>query len=166
MKSMMVSNSTLAAVCVWSGLHRFIHTTQQLEQIIHNYEKAVLAQHTTMLSGVDQENNAIVQHWKDLEAPKVWHTCDNTMFLAKPRPDPTGTFRCGRIHYWGCLDLRCFLSSWCWYDIQHFALAILQDVRFPIDITPAFWKVYATRRLKSCGPCSTTYTSGAFLLYS
>jgi len=32
MKSMMVSNSTLAAICVWSGLHRFIYSTQQIGQ--------------------------------------------------------------------------------------------------------------------------------------
>jgi endoribonuclease Dicer len=66
---MMVSNSTLAAVCVWSGLHRFIHATQQLGQTIQNYEKALLAQQAAVLAGT--HDRTMIQYWKDLEAPKV-----------------------------------------------------------------------------------------------
>ncbi|KXN83705.1 Dicer-like protein 1 [Leucoagaricus sp. SymC.cos] len=70
-KSMMVSNSTLAAVCVWSGLHRFIHTTQQLGQTIQNYEKALRSQQAAVFSGAHSEGSSLVQYWKDLEAPKA-----------------------------------------------------------------------------------------------
>lgn len=68
---MMVSNSTLAAVCVWSGLHRFIHAAQQLVQTIQIYEKALHAQQTAMLAGACNGSGTTVQYWKDLEAPKV-----------------------------------------------------------------------------------------------
>jgi len=71
MKSMMVSNSTLAAICVWSGLHRFIYSTQQIGQTIRNYERALLAQQTAVLSRVHKESRSMVQCWKDLDAPKV-----------------------------------------------------------------------------------------------
>ena len=78
MKSMMVSNSTLAAICVWSGLHRFIYSTQQIGQTIRNYERALLAQQTALLaqqtavlSRVHKESRSMVQCWKDLDAPKV-----------------------------------------------------------------------------------------------
>ena len=71
MKSMMVSNSTLAAICVWSGLHRFIHSTQQIGKIIRNYEEALHAQQTTLLSEAHRESKSMIQYWKDLDAPKV-----------------------------------------------------------------------------------------------
>ena len=71
MKSMMVSNSTLAAICVWSGLHRFIYGAQQIGQTIRNYEGALLTQQTAVLSGVHKESRSMVQCWKDLDAPKV-----------------------------------------------------------------------------------------------
>lgn len=71
LKSMMVSNSTLAAICVWSRLHKFIHGTQQLGQIIHKYERALLDQQTAMLSMAHGESKSMTQYWKDLEAPKA-----------------------------------------------------------------------------------------------
>lgn len=67
----MVSNSTLAAICVWSGLHKFIHTTQQLGRVIHDYEKALAIQQDTQYTQAGKEKRPVERYWKDLDAPKV-----------------------------------------------------------------------------------------------
>ncbi|KAF9452469.1 ribonuclease III [Macrolepiota fuliginosa MF-IS2] len=71
LKVIMVSNSTLAAICVWSGLYKFINTTPQLAQIIRNYEKALASQQMAEHSQAEKEGRLMGEYWKDLDTPKA-----------------------------------------------------------------------------------------------
>ncbi len=82
----MVSNSTLAAICVWSGLHKFIHTTQQLGRVIHDYEKALAVQQDIQYIQARREGGPVERYWKDLDAPKVRGTRAGVQVLANYTP--------------------------------------------------------------------------------
>lgn len=86
----MVSNSILAAICVWCGLHKFIHTTTQLGQIILDYEKILGVQEALETSLARKEGRRIRHYWRDLDAPKVRGTQGKCQALADPMPNQPG----------------------------------------------------------------------------
>lgn len=69
----MVSNSALAAVCVWSGLHEYLlFESPQLEYNIRAYcnELQICQQREYELA--QEERRMPGQYWLDKEPPKVY----------------------------------------------------------------------------------------------
>lgn len=67
----MVSNSILAAICVWSGLHRFVHVRQQQKQVVWDYEKALRGREAAETASTSKEAARVTYFWMDLDVPKV-----------------------------------------------------------------------------------------------
>ncbi|KAF5393919.1 hypothetical protein D9757_000107 [Collybiopsis confluens] len=72
LKGAMVSNATLAAACVWSGLHhhlRFESTT--LAHDIHEYASLLERAQAEEYGSAEREGRIIGQYWYNIESPKV-----------------------------------------------------------------------------------------------
>ena len=70
----MVSNSALAAVCVWSGLHEFLlFESSQLSTSIQTYAIELKDKQEQEYVLAEQEGRSAGQYWLDIEPPKV-HT--------------------------------------------------------------------------------------------
>jgi len=68
----MVSNSALAAVCVWSGLQKYLlFESSQLEHGIQSYVNELNAKQAEEYVLAEQEGRSPGQYWLDLEPPKV-----------------------------------------------------------------------------------------------
>lgn len=70
----MVSNSVLAAICVWSGLHKHLHyESHVLANNIREYIKKLEAKQACEYEAAEQEGRAPGQYWLDIDPPKVSH---------------------------------------------------------------------------------------------
>lgn len=68
----MVSNVTLAAVCVWSGLHEYLlFESGALEENILAYADQLKEQQKRAYEQASRENRAPGQYWVEVEPPKV-----------------------------------------------------------------------------------------------
>ena len=68
----MVSNSALAAVCVWSGLHEFLlFESSQLSTSIQGYAIELKDRQEKEYVLAEQEGRSAGQYWLDIEPPKV-----------------------------------------------------------------------------------------------
>ena len=68
----MVSNSALAAVCVWSGLHEFLlFESSQLSTSIQEYAIELKDKQEQEYLLAEQEGRSAGQYWHDIEPPKV-----------------------------------------------------------------------------------------------
>lgn len=68
----MVSNSALAAVCVWSGLHEFLlFESSQLSTSIQGYAIELKDKQEQEYALAEQEGRSAGQYWLDIEPPKV-----------------------------------------------------------------------------------------------
>lgn len=68
----MVSNSALAAVCVWSGLQEhLLFESPQLAASIQGYTDELKQRQQQEYSLAEQEGRSPGQYWLDIEAPKV-----------------------------------------------------------------------------------------------
>ena len=68
----MVSNSALAAVCVWSGLHEFLlFESSQLSTSIQGYAIELKGRQEQEYVLAEQEGRSAGQYWLDIEPPKV-----------------------------------------------------------------------------------------------
>ena len=69
----MVSNSALAAVCVWSGLHEFLlYESSLFSTIIPGYAIELRDKQEKEYELAEQEGRSPGQYWLDIEPPKVW----------------------------------------------------------------------------------------------
>ena len=68
----MVSNSALAAVSVWSGLHEFLlFESSQLEYGIQSYVNELKAKKDKEYELASQEGRSPGQYWLEIDPPKV-----------------------------------------------------------------------------------------------
>ena len=68
----MVSNATLAAVCVWSGLHEhLLFESYALASDIRSYADKLKVRQTAEYENAEQEGRKRGQYWVDIEPPKV-----------------------------------------------------------------------------------------------
>lgn len=68
----MVSNSALAAVCVWSGLHEFLlFESSQLSVSIQGYAIELKDRQEKEYALAEKEGRPSGQYWLDIEPPKV-----------------------------------------------------------------------------------------------
>ena len=68
----MVSNVTLAAVCVWSGLHEYLlFESGVLEDSILAYADQMKEQQKRAYEQASRENRPPGQYWVEIEPPKV-----------------------------------------------------------------------------------------------
>ena len=68
----MVSNVTLAAVCVWSGLHEhLLFESGALEENILAYADQLKVQQKRAYEQASRENRPPGQYWVEVEPPKV-----------------------------------------------------------------------------------------------
>lgn len=68
----MVSNSALAAVSVWSGLHEFLlFESSQLEYSIRSYVNELKTKKDREYSLAAQEGRSPGQYWLEIDPPKV-----------------------------------------------------------------------------------------------
>ena len=68
----MVSNSTLAAICVIAGLHRhLLYDSSELKNNIDMYEATLKTRRDREYETAAMENRRPGQYWSDLEPPKV-----------------------------------------------------------------------------------------------
>ncbi|TFK55753.1 ribonuclease III [Heliocybe sulcata] len=72
LKGAMVSNSALAALCVWSGLHRhLLFESKELASSIQTYEAQLKVRQDTEYAEADLEGRSPGQYWLDIEPPKA-----------------------------------------------------------------------------------------------
>jgi len=72
LKGAMVSNSALAAVCVWSGLHEFLlYESSQLSTSIQGYAIELRDKQEKEYELAEQEGRSPGQYWLDIEPPKT-----------------------------------------------------------------------------------------------
>ncbi|KAF4602175.1 hypothetical protein EYR40_005379 [Pleurotus pulmonarius] len=72
LKGAMVSNSALAAVCVWSGLHKHILLeSHNLSTTIETYVNELGALEATEREAAHSEGRPLGQYWLELEPPKA-----------------------------------------------------------------------------------------------
>ncbi|KAF9534830.1 hypothetical protein CPB83DRAFT_901776 [Crepidotus variabilis] len=72
LKGAMVSNSALAAVCVWSGLHEYLlFESSQLEYGIQSYVNELKEKKTQEYILAAQEGRTPGQYWLEIEPPKA-----------------------------------------------------------------------------------------------
>jgi endoribonuclease Dicer len=68
----MVSNSVLAAICVWSGLYKhLLYESYVLANSIREYVTKLAAKQACEYEAAERESRAPGQYWLDLEPPKV-----------------------------------------------------------------------------------------------
>lgn len=68
----MVSNSTLAAVCAWSGLHEhLLFESYSLANSIRAYADELKTKQTEEYELAVRENRSPGQYWLEVEPPKV-----------------------------------------------------------------------------------------------
>jgi endoribonuclease Dicer len=68
----MVSNSVLAAICVWSGLYKhLIYESYVLAKSIREYVIKLEAKQAAEYEAAEREGRAPGQYWLDIEPPKV-----------------------------------------------------------------------------------------------
>lgn len=68
----MVSNSLLAAICVWSGLYKhLLYESYVLANSIREYVTKLAAKQASEYEAAEQESRAPGQYWLDIEPPKV-----------------------------------------------------------------------------------------------
>jgi endoribonuclease Dicer len=68
----MVSNSALAAVCVWSGLHEhLLYESYSLAASIQEYVTTLKAKQDEEYRAAEKEGRSPGQYWLELEPPKV-----------------------------------------------------------------------------------------------
>jgi len=68
----MVSNSALAAVCVWSGLQEYLlFESSQLSSSIQNYANELKERQEKEYELAMEEGRSPGQYWLDMEPPKV-----------------------------------------------------------------------------------------------
>jgi endoribonuclease Dicer len=68
----MVSNSVLAAICVWSGLHQhLLYESYVLANSIREYVTKLEAKQAGEYEAAERESRAPGQYWLDIEPPKV-----------------------------------------------------------------------------------------------
>lgn len=68
----MVSNSALAAICVWSGLHEhLLFESLGLELNIHSYIRILIEKQETEVREAAREGRRLGQYWVDIEPPKA-----------------------------------------------------------------------------------------------
>ena len=70
----MVSNTTLAALCVWSGLHEHLmFDSYILANSIQLYADRVKVRQVEEYAFAENENRLPGQYWLDIEPPKVFY---------------------------------------------------------------------------------------------
>jgi endoribonuclease Dicer len=68
----MVSNSALAAVCVWAGLDEFLlFESTQLSTSIQGYAIELKERQEKEYMQAEEEGRSVGQYWLDIEPPKV-----------------------------------------------------------------------------------------------
>jgi len=68
----MVSNSALAAVCVWSGLHEYLlFESSDLASNIRDYVDQLNERKAKEYISAEEEERSPGQYWLDVEPPKV-----------------------------------------------------------------------------------------------
>jgi hypothetical protein len=68
----MVSNSTLAALCVWSGIYEFVDPRAHRDgDRLEHYASLVRAKHWEETESSQRENRHGRQYWSGLDCPKV-----------------------------------------------------------------------------------------------
>ena len=68
----MVSNSALAAVCVWSGLQEYLlFESSKLSSSIQNYANELKERQEKEYELAKEEGRSPGQYWLDTEPPKV-----------------------------------------------------------------------------------------------
>jgi endoribonuclease Dicer len=68
----MVSNSTLAAFCVDSGLHEFLlHDSAETTKTLRSYVMRFEAGRAAEVEAAKKEERELGQYWVEIEAPKV-----------------------------------------------------------------------------------------------
>jgi hypothetical protein len=101
----MVSNSALAAVCVWSGLQEYLlFESSQLSSSIQSYADELKERQEKEYELAKEEARSPGQYWLDTEPPKV-HLISHSLSLDAVSPLNAGAIRCGRVHRWGNLYL-------------------------------------------------------------
>jgi len=74
----MVSNSALAAVCVWSGLNEFLlFESSQLSTSIQEYAIELKDRQEKEYVLAEKEGRSAGQYWLDIEPPKVLDLSNN-----------------------------------------------------------------------------------------
>jgi endoribonuclease Dicer len=68
----MVSNSVLAAICVWSGLYKhLIYDSYVLAKSIREYVHKLETNQVAEYEAAEREGRTPGQYWLDIEPPKV-----------------------------------------------------------------------------------------------
>lgn len=71
-QSAMVSNSALAAICVWSGLHEhLLYESYPLAASIQEYVTTLKAKQNEEYQAAEREGRSPGQYWLEIEPPKV-----------------------------------------------------------------------------------------------
>jgi endoribonuclease Dicer len=81
----MVSNSVLAAICVWAGLHEhLLYESYTLARCIQEYIEKLGAKRTEEYETAEREDRSPGQYWLDIEPPKVggFHYIVYTLFIS------------------------------------------------------------------------------------
>lgn len=88
----MVSNSTLAAVCVWSGLHEHLHyDSPELSAGIQAYINDLKERQDDEYKAAEQEGRDPGQYWQDIEPPKVSVEFSTGYYILNSESAPPGT---------------------------------------------------------------------------
>lgn len=89
----MVSNSVLAAICVWSGLYKhLLYESYVLANSIQEYVSKLAAKQASEYEAAERESRAPGQYWLDMEPPKVCRSSQPSEVLHYCY---VGTLRCG-----------------------------------------------------------------------
>ena len=129
----MVSNSALAAVCVWSGLQEhLLFESYILAGSIQAYADELKAKQVKEYELAEKEDRSPGQYWLEIEPPKV---NQHPYGQRSTNNWSVGSFGCRRIHHWRHLHLGGFLTIWCGGRVRQRAQAFL---RSPCDIEDTF----------------------------
>ncbi|KAJ7068184.1 hypothetical protein C8F01DRAFT_1050127 [Mycena amicta] len=92
LKGAMVSNPTLAAVCVESGLYKHVLMAANLYPVVADYAKKLQAMKAEEVALAASEGRPAGQYWQEIEAPKVLSDIVESMIGATYLSDDmTGT---------------------------------------------------------------------------
>ena len=96
----MVSNATLATICVLTGLYEYLQfASSDLATQITLYATKIRALHDEEHSSAAKEQRLPRQFWVEIEPPKVSTICSNPIATFFHAYNTVGPFRHRRVRY-------------------------------------------------------------------
>jgi hypothetical protein len=107
----MVSNSALAAVCVWSGLQEhLLLESYHLASSIQVYADQLKDKQAAEYEAAERDGRSPGQYWLEIEPPKVSEPFH--LWIRIINYYSVGTLRCSRIRHRRYLHFRQLLPRW------------------------------------------------------